>query len=97
MSTTGYHFSAKTISRSRGQSAVAAVAYRTGERVLDRQTGEVKDFRRKHGVEFVYHATPATAPAWAKQIETAWNEVERVEHRKIRPSPASSRPPFRTS
>jgi hypothetical protein len=82
MAAIGYHFNAKTISRSAGRSAVAAIAYRIGDRLFDERTGEVKDFSRKRGVEFVHHVAPENAPAWAQTVETAWNEIERVENRK---------------
>ena len=38
------------VSRSAGQSAVAAAAYRSGEKLYDAQTGEMHDYTRRHGV-----------------------------------------------
>jgi ATP-dependent exoDNAse (exonuclease V) alpha subunit len=79
MPATGYHFHAQVISRKSGQSAIAAVAYRAGDRFHDDRTGALKDYSRKRGVEFVFHAAPKAAPEWAKDIETAWNMKELAE------------------
>jgi Ti-type conjugative transfer relaxase TraA len=79
MPVTGYHYHAKVISRKSGQSAIAAVAYRTGDRFRDDRTGALKDYSRKRGVEFVFHAAPQAAPEWARDIETAWNMKELAE------------------
>ena len=46
-----YHLSLKTISRSKGQSAVASSAYRSGSKLKDRETGETKDFIACRGYE----------------------------------------------
>jgi len=78
----GYHFSAKTISRSRGQSAVASVSYRTAEKLKDERLDKIFDYTRKQGVEFTYHAAPKTAPDWTQDIGQVWNAVEKVENRK---------------
>ncbi|MDD2800026.1 MAG: MobA/MobL family protein [Methylococcales bacterium] len=77
-----YHFSAKTVSRSRGQSAVAAVSYRTAEKLKDERLDKTFDYTRKQGVELVYHAAPKATPDWTQDIGQSWNEVERVENRK---------------
>jgi hypothetical protein len=77
-----YHCHAKVISRTKGQSAVASAAYRTGQRLEDERYGKVQDFSRKAGVEFVWHAVPASAPEWAKDVGQTWNEVERAEVRR---------------
>jgi hypothetical protein len=82
MSACGYHFSAKAISRSKGQSSVSSVSYRTAERLCDEREGKSFDYTRKQGVEFVLHAAPKDAPEWAHEIGTVWNEVERAEKKK---------------
>ena len=81
MAAVAYHFSAKTISRAKGQSACASVSYIIAEKVNDERLGKVFDYTRKQGVEFVYHAAPKNAPEWAHSIETAWNKAEEVENR----------------
>ena len=77
-----YHLSVKTISRSAGRSATAAVAYRSGKLVRDERTGLVHDYRRRHGVEHAEIVLPASAPAWAGGRETVWNAIEQAETRK---------------
>ena len=82
MAACGYHFEAHPISRSAGRSAVAAASYRTGEKLHDERLGQTFDYTRKQGVEFVYHAAPKDAPAWAHDIGAAWNAVEVAETKK---------------
>lgn len=77
-----YHCSVKVISRGKGQSAIASAAYRAGEKLLDRSTGEVKDFTRKEAVEYSEIIAPDNAPAWAKDRQELWNRVEQAERRK---------------
>lgn len=82
MPAVAYHCHAKVISRTKGQSAVASAAYRTGQRLEDERYGKVQDFSRKGGVELVWHAAPAGAPEWARDVGQTWNEVERAEVRR---------------
>jgi len=77
-----YHFCAKIIGRSAGQSAVAAAAYRSGQRLTD-SNGEVKRYSaRAARVVFCGLFAPKGAPDWAQNREGLWNEVERVETRR---------------
>src|SRR3546814_12121812 len=46
-----FHLSVKVISRAAGRSAVAAAAYRAGERLHDERLDRDHDFRAKSGVE----------------------------------------------
>jgi len=46
-----YHFSIDIISRGKGKSAVAASAYRAGEKLLNEWDGELHDYTQKRGVE----------------------------------------------
>lgn len=73
-----YHFSAQIIGRSQGRSAVAAAAYRSGERLEDERTGEVKFYKREAEPENMI-LTPENAPDWAQDRERLWNEVEKIE------------------
>ena len=52
-----YHFSIKNIGRSNGRSAVAAAAYRSGEKLVDSVYGKEQDYTRKTGIE--YKNTPS--------------------------------------
>ncbi len=76
-----YHCSVKTFSRRNGQSATAAAAYRAGEKLLDEQTGELHDYRKKGGVISATMILPSHAPSWASDRARLWNEVERAETR----------------
>lgn len=77
-----YHASAKTISRSSGRSATGAAAYRSGEKIHDRTSGETFDYTRKQAVGHTEILAPANAPAWMLNREELWNAVERSERRK---------------
>lgn len=76
-----YHLSMQIMSRSRGQSAVAAAAYRSGERLQDERTGEEKFYHREVQPDSMILA-PSNSPEWVNDRERLWNEVEKVEIRK---------------
>jgi hypothetical protein len=76
-----YHFSVQVISRSQGRSAVAAAAYRAGERLKDERYGHTYDYTKKNVAERAI-AAPENAPAWVKDRERLWNAVEAAEKRK---------------
>ncbi|MGX4968602.1 MobQ family relaxase (plasmid) [Escherichia coli] len=77
-----FHLSVKTISRSAGRSATAAIAYRTGSRIVDERTGITHDYTRKSGVEHSEIFLPQNSPGWASNRETLWNAVEQKENRR---------------
>ncbi len=77
-----FHFSAKVIGRAAGRSAVAAAAYRAGERLHDERRDRDHDFRAKSGVEHNEIMLPEGAPERFSDRETLWNEVEGCEKRK---------------
>ena len=77
-----YHLSVKSISRSAGRSAVAAAAYRSGERLFDARYGVEHDYTRKGGVEHTELVAPEDAPDWAQDRDRLWNEAEANENRK---------------
>ncbi|MGU3398080.1 MobQ family relaxase [Priestia sp. D51] len=76
-----YHLSMQIISRSKGQSAVAAAAYRSGEKLHDERTDEQKFYTRDVQPETMI-LTPSHSPEWIKDRNRLWNEVEKVEKRK---------------
>ncbi|MED3938176.1 MobQ family relaxase, partial [Priestia megaterium] len=76
-----YHLSMQIISRSKGQSAVAAAAYRSGEKLHDERTDEQK-FYSRHVQPETMILTPKNAPEWMKDRNRLWNEIEQVEKRK---------------
>ena len=78
-----FHLTAKVISRGKGQSAVAAAAYRSGERLRDEQANEQKFYQaRAERIEFTAIMAPKEAPEWAQDRNQLWNHVERGEKRK---------------
>jgi len=77
-----YHFSVQVISRAAGRSAVAAAAYRAGERLHDDRIDRDHDFRAKSGVEHSEIMLPEGAPERFSDRATLWNEVEATEKRK---------------
>ena len=77
-----YHLSVKIGSRSKGQSAVAASAYRSGEKLTDKQTGIVSDYTRKGGVVHSEVVLCANAPSEYADREVLWNAVHEVEKAK---------------
>jgi ATP-dependent exoDNAse (exonuclease V) alpha subunit len=76
-----YHLSVKMISRGKGQNAVAAAAWRSGMRLRDEQSGELRHFKEQKGMAYSQIFRPADAPAWVLDRQRLWNEVERAEMR----------------
>ena len=70
------------IKRSAGQSAVAAAAYRAGEKLHSEYYGEDSDYTRKGGVICAEILLPSHAPPEYADRETLWNAVEKAERGK---------------
>lgn len=77
-----YHLSVKTFSRSDGQSATAAVAYRAGAKIHCDRERRGHDYSKKRDVVHSEIFLPPNAPSWATDRQQLWNEVERAEKRK---------------
>ena len=77
-----YHLSIKVIGRSKGRSAVVTAAYRSGEKLLDHETGIVHDYTRKGGVILSEILLPEYAPSTYSDRETLWNAVHEKEKSK---------------
>lgn len=95
-----YHFSAQVLGRAPkvqkdgsarpGSNAVAAAAYRSGERLAyagrddgeDRVPGRVHDYSKRTGVTHAEVMAPPGAAAWLTDRELLWNTVEAMEVRK---------------
>ena len=77
-----YHFHVTQIKRSAGQSAVAAAAYRSGEKLHSEYYGEDSDYTRKGGVICSEILLPPHVPSSFSDRETLWNEVEKAERGK---------------
>ncbi|MEJ0027688.1 MAG: MobQ family relaxase [Rhizomicrobium sp.] len=82
-----YHLRLKVLSRSLGRvarsggatrrSAVAAAAYRSGEKLYDQSQG--KWFEFENAVIHNHILAPEGAPAWVFDRQALWNVVERAE------------------
>ena len=77
-----YHLSIKITSRGKGKSAVAAAAYRAGEKITNEYTGITHDYTKKSGVEHTEILLPDNAPAEYKNRAVLWNAVEQSEKAK---------------
>lgn len=77
-----YHSRVKTFSRARGDSAVAAAAYRGGLLLMDHLTGQRHDYRRRGGVVETMCLVPENAPSWALVPSELWPAAEAAENRK---------------
>ena len=77
-----YHLSIKIISRGKGKSAVAASAYRSGEKIKNEYDGIVHDFTRKGGIAHTEILLPQNAPQEFSDRGTLWNSVEKIEKSK---------------
>lgn len=77
-----YHCSIKIISRGKGKSAVAAAAYRSGEKLTNQYDGIVHDYTRKGGVTHTEILLPSHAPPEFSDRFTLWNSVEKIEKAK---------------
>ena len=74
-----YHLSIKPIQRSKGRSATASAAYRSGERISDQRTVEKHDYSKRHGVEISQIITPDGSEIARADL---WNLAEAAEKRK---------------
>lgn len=76
------HCQVKNIGRSSGRSAVASSAYRSGEKLEDRETGLQHDYTKKSGIEYTEIILCKNAPEEYKDRSTLWNEVQKIEKAK---------------
>ena len=74
-----YHFSVQVIGRSDGRSAVAAAAYRSGERLISQYDGTVSDYTHKKWVEYKEILLPQNSPPEYADRQILWNAVEKIE------------------
>jgi len=78
-----YHLSIKIISRGKGgKSAVAAAAYRAGDKFINEYNGQTYDYTNKPGVIHTEILLPDHAPKEYADRSTLWNAVEKVEAAK---------------
>ena len=74
-----FHCPVKIIQRSKGRSAVAAAAYRSGEKLTNEWDGEIHDYTHKGGIIHREIMLPTHAPPEFADRSTLWNSVEKIE------------------
>ncbi|MGP5121114.1 MobA/MobL family protein [Psychrobacter alimentarius] len=76
--------STKSISRGKGQSAVASASYRAGVELEDKRYGKTHDYSKKHGVMSADIILPSALAAANADIDRSelWNKAEFSEKRK---------------
>ncbi len=74
-----YHWNIGIVSRGKGKSAVAAAAYRSGEKLTNEWDGMTHDYTRKGGVAHTEIMLPPHAPPSFSDRSTLWNSVELYE------------------
>ena len=74
-----YHWNIGIVSRGKGKSAVAAAAYRSGEKLTNEWDGMTHDYTRKGGVVHTEIMLPLHAPPSFSDRSTLWNSVELYE------------------
>ena len=74
-----YHWNIGIVSRGKGKSAVAATAYRSGEKLTNEWDGMTHDYTRKGGVVHTEIMLPPHAPPSFSDRSTLWNSVELYE------------------
>ena len=77
-----FHLNVTQIKRSKGQSAIAAAAYRAGEKLHSEYYGETSDYTNKRGVICSEILLPDHAPKEFADRQALWNAVEKAERGK---------------
>ena len=77
-----YHAQIKSFSRGKGDSSIAAAAYRAGIDLTDTKTREVYRFSARHGVVSHHMLAPPGAPDWCKDVRVFWDCNEQFEARQ---------------
>jgi len=73
------HSPVKLVQRSKGQTATAAAAYRSGTRLECERTGEIHDYTRKQGIELTAMLFPQDTPENIQDRQSLWNAAEKRE------------------
>ncbi|OIN85540.1 MAG: hypothetical protein AUJ12_08995 [Alphaproteobacteria bacterium CG1_02_46_17] len=77
-----YHCSLRVFSRAENHSAVAAAAYRSGQKLVDERTGTIHRYEKRSGVVKAFILMPASAPERFGDRFVLWNAAEEAETRK---------------
>ncbi|MET4678772.1 MobA/MobL family protein [Stenotrophomonas rhizophila] len=76
-----YHATLKSFSRGKGESSVAAAAYRAGFDLVDTATGLYHRYSHRHGVAHHQMLAPMGAPSWCYDPQKFWDANEAAETR----------------
>lgn len=74
-----YHCSVSNVSRAKGSSSCATLAYISGEKVRDERTGELYSYNRQERVVSVGTILPESAPAEYADSKVLFNAIEEHE------------------
>lgn len=77
-----YHANLKNFSRGKGDSSLAAAAYRAGLDLMDTKTRDWHRYSQRRGVAAVHMLAPAGSPQWCSDAKTFWDANEQWETRK---------------
>lgn len=77
-----YHCSLKVFSRSKGHSAVAAAAYRSGSQLYDERSQKIHRYDKRSGVAETFILLPENTSSEFQSRAFLWNAVEASERRK---------------
>ena len=82
-----YHLRVKFVQRSAGRSAVAAAAYRSGEKLTDEREGKTHDYTRKRDIEEKGVILPEHMPVSMQERGVLWNAIETgIKHPRGQPA-----------
>jgi len=77
-----YHCSLRVFSRAENHSAVAAAAYRSGQKLVDERTGTIHRYEKRLGVVNSFILMTVCAPERFQNRFALWNAAEASETRK---------------
>lgn len=77
-----YHASIKSFSRGKGESSIAAAAYRAGIDLVDTKTRRLHRYSLRKGVVEHFMLAPAGAPSWCSDARVFWDANEAWETRQ---------------
>lgn len=76
-----YHAHIKSFSRGKGESSVAAAAYRAGIDLVDSRTQKLHRYSKRKGVLSYHMLAPAGSPDWCNDAAVFWDMNENKESR----------------
>ena len=77
-----YHANIKNFSKAKGDSSIAAAAYRAGLDLVDTKTRDWHRYSQRRGVAAVRMLAPAGSPEWCSDPCAFWDANQQRETRK---------------